>query len=182
MSATLISIDPGSAGQGSAVAVFDRRGALILATYARANQCAHLEGGAFDLPVRVVVERPAAQGARSRGAYVGDLISLAWDGAALAYYLRGYFGAEPVTERTPQSWKGSQPKPQQHARAWAALDDAERALLGGPSTGAAIDAATERGALDRWKRPGVEYYPRSFKTHNLLDATALGLVTLGRMR
>lgn len=177
---TLVAIDPGSAGRGSAWAAFDARGVLRAVGFATAGTAAVVIAQLGpSAAARIVVERPAYQGARSRGAHVGDLINLAWDGAALAYLLAGRLRGD-VTERTPAQWKGSEPKPRQHARAWRLLTYAERDVLGGDATHLAIERATERGALDRWKKPGVTYYPRAFIAHNLLDAVALGLVTLGR--
>jgi hypothetical protein len=119
-------------------------------------------------PNCVIVERPEQDG-RSFTARPKDLMALAWAGAALAYSV----GA-PVVEYTPSQWKGQVPKPAQHMRLWGLLTEAERALLGDARTGEAIAMAARKGALDRGSKPGASYYPRSFVTHNLLDAVALG--------
>lgn len=87
----------------------------------------------------------------------------------------------PVTLLTPREWKGTEPKPAQHARMWAVLSPAERAVLGGDATRATIEKAIEKGALSRWTISGAECYPSRWTTHNLLDAAALGLVLLGRL-
>jgi hypothetical protein len=126
----------------------------------------------------VIVERPQYD-ARSDRARPADLMALAWSGALLAgRYARG----ARVVELTPREWKGSEPKPISHKRAWAVLDAQERAVLGGDATGRAIVRACEKGALKRWAIAGAACYPRSFKTHNVLDAAAMGLTHLGRMR
>lgn len=167
-------IDPGVAGAGCAVADFDA-GVLVEARFLRARD---VHPRAF-IRALVVVERPAYQGGRSLGARVQDHMALSWEGAALAYAL----AANPadVVELTPAQWKGSQHKPQQHARLWEVLDGRERGALGGAPTHAAIMRAREKGALDRWSKPGGAYYPSSFVRHNLLDAAALGCVYLGRL-
>ena len=138
----------------------------------------------------IVVERPDYQGDRSNRARTQDLLGLSWAGAACAFYVAGATGA-PVVEYTPRQWKGSEAKPVQHARLFgvnshltgepAVLTPAEQAVLGGHATAAAIAAAVEKGAADRWAKPGVAYYLRTFATHNLLDAAALGCFHLGRL-
>jgi hypothetical protein len=95
-----------------------------------------------------------------------------------------------VVRYQPRQWKGSTPKPVHHARMWEALTDAERRVIGGATTASAIWAACERGASDRWRKAGATYYrARELPTvdgtkitHDLLDAVALGLYDLGRMR
>ncbi len=152
----------------------------------------------------VVVERPALQGQKTRAARPQDLMDLCWSGAMLAGAYAGRDGC-PILEFTPndvrdkrciyhvkrsigsactcsRGWKGSEPKPVQHARLWEELGPAERLVLGGDMTRDAIYEARERGALDRWGKPGVEYYPKRFTTHNLLDAVALGCTYLGRLQ
>jgi hypothetical protein len=86
-----------------------------------------------------------------------------------------------LVELTPKQWKGEEHKPIHHARLWGVLMAKEKELLGGIDTSRTIAAAVEKGALDRWRRPGVSYYPAAFKTHNLLDAVALGCTYLGRL-
>jgi len=87
-----------------------------------------------------------------------------------------------LIEVTPSAWKGTEPKPQHHARLWEVLTPEERAILGGMATARAIADAVRKGALSRWGKPGASYYPRSFTTHNLLDAAALGCWHLGRLQ
>lgn len=170
---SLLAIDPGVAACACA-AFNDQR--LVGVWFEPASREA-LCDLAFD---GVIVERPALQGDRTRAARPQDLMALAWHGAMLAGMFAGRDGA-PVVELTPQEWKGSEPKPVQHARLWGVLDDAERDVLGGAKTERAIFAARERGALNRWSRPGASYYPRAFVTHNLLDAAALGATYVGRL-
>lgn len=122
-----------------------------------------------------IVERPAYQGAKSDGATAQVLMDLAWFGAKVAY------GSAPVVhEYTPRDWKGSKHKPVHHAAIWEMLNRDERSLFGGDYTKRIIDATVEKGARDRWKRPGGDYYPKSFVTHNLLDAAGLLLFATGR--
>lgn len=132
-------------------------------------------------PVHVVVEMPEYQGARSSKSRTQDLLALSWHGAMLAGQFAGR-DAAPVFAYTPSTWKGSTPKPMHHLHLWRVLSDAERHLLGGARTLAAIDKACTKGALSRWSKPGVTYYPRSFTMHNLLDAVALGCYHLGRFQ
>lgn len=87
----------------------------------------------------------------------------------------------PVTLVTPREWKGTEPKPINHARLWAVLSPMERSVLGGDATGHAITAAVDKGAMTRWRISGAECYPRKFATHNLLDAAGIGLEHLGRL-
>lgn len=122
----------------------------------------------------LVIERPEYQGERSDRARTQDLINLAWSAGVLAGRLR-----LPTAEVPPSAWKGTEPKPICHRRLWEVLSTAERELLGGRRTGDVIDAAVRRGALSRWSKAA---YPRSFPTHNILDAVALGCVILGRLQ
>jgi hypothetical protein len=173
---SLLAIDPGSAGAGNAAAGF-REGRLEGAWFERFTpELAVSNRGAF---ATVIVERPDYQGARSDAARVADLIALAWSGALLAGAYAGRDGAELV-EYTPRQWKGSEQKPIHHVRLWAVLDAAERAVLGGAATERRILEARERGALNRWGKPGASYYGR-WTGHNLLDAVALGCVHMGRL-
>jgi hypothetical protein len=133
------------------------------------------------MPVtHVVAERPEYQGLRTQSARPADLIALSWSGGLMAGTIAGTTGAHLV-ELPPSAWKGSEPKPVQHARMWAALTANERDVLGGMNTALKIDAAVEKGARERWKRGGAAYYPRAWKMHNVLDAVGLGLFYVGRM-
>lgn len=172
---TLLAIDPGHAGAGNACAQFGE-GRLLGAWFDRAPEAADL-GAAAD---RVIVERPEYQGRRSQNARPEDLMNLAWSGALLAgvYVGRG----ATLIEVAPSAWKGTEPKPQHHARLWEVLTPDERVILGGMATARAIADAVRKGALSRWGKPGALYYPRSFTTHNLLDAAALGCWHLGRLQ
>ncbi len=176
--ATLLAIDPGSAGAGNACAAF-ANGVISWAWFERASRAT--SGGAVPFAT-VVVERPAYQGARSDAARVADLIDLAWSGALLAGAYAGRDGARLV-EYTPAQWKGSVQKPIHHYRLWQVLTPAERLVLGGADTERRILAAREKGALDRWGKPGAAYYGSSkgATVHNLLDAAALGAYHLGRL-
>ena len=191
---SLLAIDPGVAGHGCACAAFaeDR---LAHVWFERARSYAphyelppcdkrdRLTQIAFDV---IVVERPVLQGDRTRAARPQDLMALAWEGAMLAGMFAGRDRALVVEwpasdTKDTRGWKGSEPKPVQHARMWNLLDASERDVLGGDAIGRTILAAREKGALNRWGRPGASYYPRAFSTHNLLDAVALGLTYLGRL-
>lgn len=131
-------------------------------------------------PLReVVVERMQAD-ERTRHVDVRHVLACQFMGALCAGLAAGRTGAV-VTWYTPTEWKGTEPKPLQHARLWEVLTDTERVVLGGGATLRAINAAVEKGALRRWKISGAECYPRSFKGHNLLDAASLGCVHLGRL-
>lgn len=129
----------------------------------------------------ILVERPIfrAQDARYRQVSPQTLIDLAWSAARAAYSLAGS-NARKVVELTPQEWKGTEPKPVQHARLLEVLSDAELALVGGEDTRYRVLASQRKGALDRWSRPGVSYYGR-WTGHNVLDAVALALTYVGRL-
>jgi hypothetical protein len=204
-------IDPGHAGKGNACTAFQSAtlveawfervvpgGAPLIARPEWESR-----RGAF---LEVVVERPAYQGQRSDEARPIDLINLSWSGAMLAGAFLGRDGAR-LTEYTPndvrdkdcpfhgrkaamsgrrfctcsRGWKGSEHKPVHHKRLWGVLSKAERKVLGGPLTEKQIIAACEKGALDRWAKSGVKYYPKNFDMHNLLDSSALGCYHLGRL-
>ncbi len=108
---------------------------------------------------------------------------------AAGFLLAGRITGGDVRAVTPREWKGQTPKPAHHKRLWAALTPAERELLGGAPTLAAIAAACQRGAKDRWRKPGARYYRaselptvRGVKiTHDILDASALNLYDSGRL-
>lgn len=134
---------------------------------------------------RAVYEIPQADG---RGAPADDLIRTAVGGAKVAAWL-----SPIVSEYQPREWKGSRPKAAHHREMWDVLGDAERAMLGGAATLAAIEAACERGAKVRWQKRGAMagnhfYSDRDLPsvgglkiTHDLLDAAVLGLYDLGRL-
>lgn len=172
----IITIDPGV--HACAVA-FVENGHLQATAYKSASK--FTIGMTLPRVTHVVVERPEYQGLRTQGSRPADLINLAWAGALLAGRIAGATGAHLV-ELPPSAWKGSEPKPVHHARLWQALTSEERAVLGGDATGRMIADALERGARERWKKGGASYYPRKWTTHNLLDAAALGLFYVGRMR
>jgi hypothetical protein len=174
---SIIAIDPGYGRRtlGCACALFvDRH--VVHTWYARPTEARQ--------PLRVpklecvVIEMPQQDG-RSRSAPPEVLIRLAWDGALLAGMYAGETGASVVALQ-PRAWKGSKPKPISHRKLWALLEPHERTLLGGDSTYAEIIAACERGACDRWDKPGASYYPANWLMHNTLDAAAMGCAFLMR--
>ena len=170
MTARVLAIDPGGDKVGCACAFFSEGGLFRVGFEARPAYPADV----------VVVERPEVQGDRTRRARPQDLMGLAWNGAMAAGYVAGASHGR-VVELTPSQWKGREPKPLHHARLWEILAPHERHALGGAATERAIVGAIERGAGCRWSRPGADLYPRSFTTHNLLDAAALGAFWLGRL-
>jgi hypothetical protein len=173
-----LAIDPGyeKKGGGCACAIAEN-GALAHVWFERASD--------FDANNKlwitdyVIVEQPQ-QDARSWGIPPAVLIKLAWEGAALAGLVAGACSAR-LHCPTVTEWKGGEKKPAHHARLWQVLTPAERAVLGGDATYAVIKAACQKGALCRWKLPSDELYPKTFKTHNLLDAAALLMWALGRL-
>lgn len=169
----LHAIDPGYAGAGCAVASFEQ-GTLRRAAFRKPS-----DRRVGVVAATVIVERPQWDD-RSLAASAPVLMRLSWEGAIVAAYCAAHPSSKLI-EVTPTDWKGSTPKPVHHARLWRQLNDDERAILGGDATLAAIQAAQEKGALDRWGRPGASYYPKSFTAHNLLDAVALGCTYLGRL-
>lgn len=128
----------------------------------------------------VVWERPVYRARDAQYSHVPPetLIELAIVGSGLAHAYAS--GRCPVVAMRPHEWKHSRHKPPHHKALWRILGDCEREVLGGAATYAAIEAACTKGALTRWK-PGVAPYPKSFVTHNLLDAVALGCTYLRRM-
>lgn len=178
---SVIAIDPGYAmrGKGCACAAVVH-GVLESVWFARPD-AAHVHHKCErPASITVIVEQPQ-QDARSWGIPPATLIKLAWDGALLAGLYAGELGCNVVAV-TPSQWKGSAPKPVAHGRLWEVLTPAERAILGGDETEARIAAAKRKGALDRWGKPGVSYYPRNWDGHNLLDAAALALTHTGRLK
>jgi hypothetical protein len=135
---------------------------------------------------QVVFEVPQGDG---RGVPVDDLLRVAVNGARTAEALC-CVEDRAVSEARPREWKGSTPKAPCHLRAWQALSDTERALLGGAATAKAIANACNRGAKARWKKHANHHYSNrdlptvdGLKiTHDILDAVALGLWYLGRTK
>jgi hypothetical protein len=168
----VLAIDPGAETCACVAFVNDR---ITAAGFALPPDWVPVPGA----PCVVVVERMQAD-ERTRHVDVRHVLACQWNGAFCAAYLSGRTGAA-VQWYTPTEWKGSEPKPVQHARLWDILDDAERAVLGGPPTLATIQKAVDKGAARRWKIAGADCYPRKFVTHNLLDAAALGCTHIGRM-
>ena len=177
----LITIDPGygKRTRGCALAGFDDRDRLESIWFMRRTDTPL--AGLVDVAT-IVVERPQQDG-RTYAIPPATLEALAWEGAAVAYVLAGATGAR-VVELTPTQWKKGSRKPCQHARLWDALDLEERRTIGGIRVGRIIDAATEAGARDRWrKKDSASYYSPSAKAlTDTLDAVALGCVYLGRMK
>lgn len=173
---TLVTIDPGYAakGPGCAVAVFCC-GLLSQTYFARPEKV-------WITPLKnvyeVVWECPQVD-SRSRVS-VPSIVQLAAVGGTLAGMYSGACGGATVVPVSPSAWKGSTPKPVHHLRLWRQLRVVEHDLLGGVDTEMAIEAACRKGALDRWGKPGASYYPRTWWTHNLLDAVGIGLWRLGR--
>ena len=180
---SFVAIDPGYAkrGKGCAVAYF-AAGHLAAAYFARASVWVSSRCPSTGVDF-VLVEQPQYEGGtngRSTRCNPAVLMQLGWEGALLAGLYAGAAGCSAIA-KTPRQWKGSIQKPMHHAALWAVLTLGEHRVLGGDATGAAIDRACERGALDRWSKPGVEYYPAGFLMHNLLDAVALGCQHIGRL-
>lgn len=143
--------------------------------------------GSWHAFTQVAVEIPTLRGGSTPNPE--DLLLIATLGSRLAGRFGGRYGT--ITEYRPAQWKGNTPKPPHHRRTlWPALTPAECKLLGGAKTLAAIDAACKRGAANSWQKQGARYYRASeFPTvngtkitHDILDAAALALYALGRIR
>ncbi len=172
----VLSIDPGYAkrGNGNALAL-TLDGHLIDTWYERS--CTDRAGSHTSVLEAVVIEQPQQDG-RSWAVPPAVLIKLAWEGMRLAGTYAGLYQAR-LYDPTVNEWKGSEAKSVQHARMWAGLTAAERAVLGGDATWRQIEAAREKGALKRWAPHPTAYYPAKFLTHNLLDAVCLNKWHLG---
>lgn len=109
------------------------------------------------------------------------LVGLTAAGATLAGLYAGRHRAT-IEAITPSNSKGSVPKPIAHARLLARLSARDLALVTAqiPGVLAKVDTAVEKGARDRWAKPGAAYYPSTWTGHNLLDA--LDLTRIGRSR
>ena len=169
----ILAIDPGSTGLGPACAYFNDDGKL-------AHVCFSFRPGGAGL-TDIVVEQWQFRGQQDVPV-ASRMIKMLTAGLLAAGHALGQ--AEPDANLhlyTPKEWKGEEPKPMHHDRMWCKLDAAERRVLGGDRTYAVIRAAVREGALTRWGRRGVDYYPKNFDTHNLLDAAALGCFQLGRL-
>lgn len=179
----IIAIDPGYSkrSQGCACALFFDDELVSVWFERRPSSPRLLSRGDIQAHVMdlVVVEEPQ-QDERTRGIPPEVIARLAWEGGTLGAMYAGLYGCK-FAGRTPTAWKGGLQKPVHHGRLWGVLTDEERNVLGGDATLREIEAAKERGALARWKRPGVEYYRSGWTTHNLLDAAALGATELGRL-
>lgn len=187
----VIAIDPGYAsdGEGCACAYFGENGRVCGTWFMRPREAYTLFAPLPEMSVLghrlahtgvVVVEQPQQDG-RTYGIPPEVLAKLSWDGALLAGLYAGRACCE-VRAYTPSQWKGSLAKAAHHSLMWKVLTEDERVDLGGDATWRVIDAACERGALARWKPRKDYYYPKDWATHNLLDAVALGLTHLGRMK
>jgi hypothetical protein len=176
--ANALAIDPGySRKSGGCACAWAYEGELRGAWFKRA---ADFRDGSGDHDPRYVIVEQPQQDSRSWGVPPAVLIKLAWEGASLAGLYAGASGAE-LHAPSVSDWKGGEKKPNHHRRLWAVLSEAERAVLGGAKTHAAIMAACEKGARCRWRLPSDQLYPSTFKTHNLLDAAALLMWALGRL-
>ncbi len=173
----LVAIDPGKRTCAVAVAAgIKLAGVGLLPSLSKLYPVSLLSANA------VVWEIPEQRG--GAGAPAEDLIWLAAAGADMA---RAIALDAPVRHRTPSQWKGSVPKPVHHTRLLDTLTGAELDLLGGPAAiHRAVDAACRRGAAKRWAKPGATYYRKGDMpvgiTHDMLDAAALLMFELGRLR
>lgn len=179
--ANALAVDPGyGRNTGGNACAFAERGQLSAVWFERSANFAEVvvdsDRRALD---HVIVEQPQQDG-RSWDVPPAILIRLAFEGAALAGLYAGASGAQ-LHVPTVTDWKGSENKAAMHRRLWAVLTMCECDVLGGAKTAAAIERACERGALCRWSKSGAELYPKSFVTHNLLDAASLLMVALGRL-
>lgn len=179
----VISIDPdyGKGGQGCALVASDA-GVLTHAWFERPGERDDSTPRINELHGvrKVLIEKPQ-QDSRSYAVPPSVLIELAWQGRGVAQMYATYYYAELV-QLTPSEWKGGEAKPAQHGRLWRILSEEERMLLGGQHTEDAIFAALEKGARDRWRKPGGAYYPASFNTADKLDAAALNATYTGRLK
>ena len=172
-------IDPGysKTGKGCACALFrpdsKRVWRVCTAWFMRPEDFSVAQNGLPDVD-KVTYELPQ-QDKRSRSTPHEVLIKLTAAGASLAGLYAGFAGAE-LDAKTPSQWKGSLEKPPHHADIWDKLSPNERNMLGGDATKKEIDKACRKGGLDNWRRPGAEYYPKTWLTHNLLDAVGMGVV------
>jgi len=171
----LIAIDPGYAkrGPGCACALFVE-GLLTALWFARPNEARPVAPDGADVVYELPQMRPREDVSPGKA---NTLIKLAAVGAELAGQYSGASGGR-VYAVTPAAWKGSTPKPQSHGRILDVLSRAELAIVGADAM-ARVAEAKRRGALDRWARPGADYYG-TWPRHNLLDAVGIGVHHLGR--
>lgn len=180
--ANALAIDPGyGRNTGGNACALAERGTLTHVWFERSSDWRDrtLHAAIVAKFAHVIVEQPQQDG-RSYEVPPAILIRLAFEGAALAGLYAGASGAQ-LHVPTVTDWKGNENKAAMHRRLWAVLAPTERDVLGGAKTMTAIDKACERGALCRWSKSGAELYPKSFVTHNLLDAASLLMVALGRL-
>lgn len=190
---SLLAIDP---GKSECACVLFQGGALTAVAFGNGP---FWDDGAVPPLDAVVVERMQAD-ERTRSIDVRDLLECQFNGARAAGIASG--GYCPIVDYTPTQWKGSEPKPAQHARLIGAqvledvvpeqaLTDAEVAILVAACGSHGVRRprglreivadAVEAGALNRWGKPGHAYYPAKWAFHNILDAVALGCFHLGRL-
>lgn len=171
----VLASDPAWAKPGSACAEF-RNGALHSTWFWDwRNPGVHSSAVALAECKTLVVEKPQKD-ARTRHVQESyDKLVAAYELTIEKYNTHGTH----VRRLTPNQWKGSQPKPQHHLTIWEELTPEERAILPADCE-SRIVRACERGALNRWAKPGAYYYG-SWKGHNTLDAVGLGLFHLGRI-
>ena len=177
----LWAIDPGGA-KPHGIAIFEN-GTLVGYGWALPRTCmfTHLVGRA-QLPTEVVIERPVINPdpgpySKRRKTNPRTLIKLVWAAALFAGHLTaGGSGINGVhlTEYEPSQWKAQMKKPPHHLHGWAAMTEAERALLP-PDTLPKIQEACAALAMGREPNYG-------WKIGDILDAINLGLYHLGRVR
>lgn len=159
----LIAVDPGALK--SALAYF-RDGTLRHVKFIPTIDL--LEGCAW--PDEMIIEKPQIYRRSKSKGDPNDLIDIAL--IAGAWWRASGGRAELVL---PKKWKGDMEKPQCHARAWRVLTDAERELFVSKSfqTSSMVWDYIEHGVR------GGAY---KAEIHNLLDACAIGLWKLGRVK
>jgi hypothetical protein len=179
IAAGVIGVDPGyaRAGGGCAIALLDSSGVLVDTTFLRPDLASIRKWAHACSCCMVAIEKPQAD-ARTTDARI--IIELAWQGAivgaALAMVTHAALAEVAITD-----WKGSRHKPQHHYAVWQGLAPEEREVLGGDRTARAILTACERGAACRWDPKRAPWYPKSFATHNILDAVGIAKHTYQRL-
>lgn len=166
---TLIAIDPGCEAKADRVCYCaEFQGGELYDLHQLTWQEAQRRATVLELePDTVVIEKPQQDG-RSRVVPPKILIDLAWNGALCAMALC----PTKLVELEPRAWKAGN-KHAHQLKAWRALKPAERKHF------PADTEATLRAAAVKYVRTRKITKHHSYNT---LDAVALGLFFLGRIR
>ena len=156
----MIALDP---GKNLVYGAYFRGDGICQSLHVFTKSDAHSSRDAFGV---VVVEKPSILNVPN----TADMAEVLWTGALVAASL-----SSDIKDYSPAVWKGVLKKPIHHGRVWEWMTASERALF--PLNTSEVISRARMQIAEKGK---VSSYSHSW--HNHLDALALGMFALGRIK